>query len=408
MRGNRVLQFLTNNNIPFIEKSSGLHVSCFNKLEHPNGDTNPSLSVHPEEGYFHCWSCNVSGSFAQLIAAFGHTGSIKEYVGYVPKNLKYDISTLKQNESKISFPGIGVMYLEEKSDRLPAYVTSKKFSGERFKEKIFGEDSLAGRLERIKRIEGEKVALDLNDIAGERFERLLQSDYLESRGLPSLFCQQNEIYKSVKNTKYFYIPMYSITGDLRSLVGVAYDKKNTVPPMYYVTNISNPILGFDTLSDDKDLYVVEGWLDYLKMRLCGYSVVPLLSNAFTAYHYSLCSSVKKNVYFIFDQDKGGYTTMKTILADYISSTTTNWYGIFLDYSRYKDIGDVDLLNIPETIAESTCYKLVTIKKYISLLGAEKFYETFENYKSDGYTFRSESVFTEFAKEYSGAGMQAAT
>lgn len=408
MASSRVLQFLTNYDIPFIEKSSGLHVSCFNKAEHPNGDTNPSLSIHPDEGYFHCWSCKVSGSFPQLIAAFGHEGSLKDYLGYVPKRLKYDIATLKQNESKISFPGIGYLYKEESSDKLPGYVNSKKFRGEQFQEPIYANDTLDGRLERIKRIEGETSTFDIQNVVGAKFERLLQSDYLESRGLPSRYCQNNEVYKNLNNTKYFYLPMYSITGQLRSLVGIAYDKKTTVPPMYYVSALSNPVLGLDTLSDDKDLYVVEGWLDYLKMRLCGYSVIPLLSNSFTAYHFSLCSTVKKNVYFIYDQDKGGYMTMKTILADYLSSSTESWYGVFLNAERYKDVGDIELLTLCREIESAPTYKLVIIKKYISLLGAERFYETFENYKSDGYSFRGESVFTEFAKEYSGARVQAVT
>lgn len=404
MSSSRVLQFLLNNDINFIEKASGLYISCFNKAEHPNGDTNPSLSVHPEQGYFHCWSCKISGSFPQLIASLGHEGSVKDYLGYVPKRLKYDIETLKRNESKISFPGIGYLYKEEGLGKMPVYANSKKFIGDQFESAIYTDDSLEGRLERIRRIEGDSDVFDLTKVAGAKFERLEQSDYLTSRGLPSLFCKQNEIYQNLNNPKYFYIPMYSITGKLRSLVGVAYDKKNTVPPMYYVTNLSNPVLGLDTLSDDKDLYVVEGWLDYLKMRLCGYSVIPLLSNTFTPYHFSLCSAAKKNVFFVFDQDKGGYTAMKTILSDYLSTSSTSWYGIFLDHEKYKDVGDIDILNIRKEIAVSPTYKLVTIKKYISLLGAQRFYETFENYQSDGYSFRGESVFTEFAKEYSGAGV----
>jgi hypothetical protein len=417
---NDVLGFFKDKGIRYVQKGSDLLVSCFNKRDHKRGDLNPSLGVDSETGIFYCWSCHVRGNFPQLIAAYGYRNEVHRYAPDTPKKrIIYDIDSLKRG-SGISIPGIG-RFIEkvhnhaEERDRL--YLQSRKINlggvEKELSDRITsGEGSIADRLEYIRRVDNIGV-VDMQ--IPEGLYRAKHVEYFSERGLPVNFCDHHEIYlakqelklpqyNSFLSPRYFYIPIRGVLGNIRSFMGVSFNKKET-PRMYYIgPPMSFPMIDLGNINFNKDFYVVEGWLDHYKLQVLGYNSMPTLSNSFSTLHFSLLTNVpeEKNVYFVFDQDVAGYKMMLNVL-NYVSRTTTNWYAVLLPHLRYKDIGDIDLLDIPFELDKSIKYPLYQIKKFIIMLGAEKYNGSKEVLNSDRYSFRSDTLYQEFGIEYTGSG-----
>lgn len=419
---NNVLGFFKDKNIRHVQKGSDLLVSCFNKRDHKRGDQNPSLGVDSETGVFYCWSCHVRGVFPQLIAAYGYINEVQHYAPGTPKRQRiiYDIDSLKSGEG-ISIPGIG-RFLEKHADKSlensRKYLESRKITlGEHEKQisqKILqGSDSIQDRVDYFSRVEGDLGKSDF--VLPDQLVRAKHVEYFSERGLPTNFCDHQEVYLCDKELKlpayssflsprYFYIPIRGVLGNLKSVMGVSFDKK-TEPRMYHIgPPISFPVLDLDKIKFDKDLYVVEGWLDHYKLQTLGYNSLPTFSNIFGTIHFTVTNRVTANVYFVFDQDVAGYKMLQNVL-NYVSRTTTNWYAVFLPHTRFKDVGDIDLLDIPLELGKAVKYPLYQIKKYLIMLGAEKYNGSKEVLNSDRYTFRGDSLYQEFGAEHFGSGDQ---
>ena len=394
----KVVQFLVDHDIPYIDTSSGLRISCFNKSDHKRGDLNPSLSIHPVDGYFHCWGCHVSGSFPQLIAALGYRSEIKKYTGLSLRNINIDISHLKKESNRLSIPGLGVFIQNNREDMVfyEKYVKSKKFTKllpNRYD--IYENDSFEKRLELINRISDNSSEY----VPPSDFYRVEILDYLSERGIPVAFQRTLELYLHRNNQKYFYMPIYNVFRKRRSLLAISFNRE-TDPRMYFVNKISSPILGLETLNREKDVYVVEGWLDFLKMKCMGYNSIALLGNSFTAVHYSVLSSVSGKKYFVFDQDVGGVQNLKRLLK-FVSITDSDWIGVFIDYKRYKDIGDIEVLDIPKELLRSNFIGVSLLKNYIVILGGTLYGYRKEEFDFDRCTFRGDTFFAEFPKKFCG-------
>lgn len=397
---NKVSQFFIDENIPFEDLTSGFRIRCFNKEGHKRGDLNPSLSVHPEKGFFNCFSCKISGSFPQLVGALAGKDKIKHYCGNsVSDSIKYDIETLNNPSNKIVIPGLGVFIKSvenEKVNNFSAVASSRKFSG--FVEKdtsFYVQNSFEKRMKMIKLIEGDKDFF----IVPDKYYKVDYLEYLYRRGLPHNFCKKYDVFLSNENDKYFYLPIYNVFNQIRTLYGFSFEKEQD-PRSYTIKSISNPIMGIESVNKDQDIYIVEGWLDYFKLKVLGYNVIATLSNSFTSFHYSFINSFKGNKYFLFDQDKGGTQQVKQV-CKFISTSDTSWYGLFIDYKLYKDVGDVDLFMIDSVLNSAKKIAICKIKEYILLLGAQKLHEERDNLQSNGYTLRSNPIFTEFSAKFSG-------
>lgn len=395
----KVIRFLEDHKISYIDTPSGIRISCFNKSGHKRGDLNPSLSIHHEEGFFHCWSCDISGSFPQLIAALGFADEIGNYTGLDPNKYRnLNIEDLKSYTNRISIPGLGEFIHKLKYDKkIYNFITSKKFPHVvNLDFDIYKEDTYENRMKIIKLLQENDKEFVVNE---NEFYRVEILDYLLERGLPDVFQRKLEIYLSKKNSKYFYIPIYNIFGKKRTLMGVSF-YRDVNPRMYFVSGISNPLLGLDTIDKNKDIYIVEGWLDYLKLRAVGFNSIALLGNSFNSYHYSLLSSFKGKKYFIFDQDIGGFNQLKKVL-NFISSSDMDWVGIFLNYHLYKDIGDIDVVRLYEELNNSDYISLPIIKIYLFLLGGIFYAKNRKEFSDLGYTFRSDDLFNELPKKFCG-------
>jgi hypothetical protein len=399
-----VIDFFNNNNINYFQATeTDIKISCFNKKDHKNGDQNPSLYINIEKGYFHCWSCHISGNFAQLIASLGFIDQINFYLkGYDKSKLKYDIETLKnQGSDVINIPGIGKFYkIKTEENKEISSILSRKVN---ITEEIDKLSKLilngGGTLEDRKRLiylieEGRLGTFKIP----EKFQRVNYLEYLSERGLPQNFCQKYEVYINKENSKYFALPIKNFKGDIINLLNISFSKETT-PRMYSEVKLTNPILGFDKIDYNKNIYIVEGWLDYLKLMVSGYNAFPTLSNHFNQFHYSIVQQCSGKKFFIFDNDVPGVSMLEDVL-NYISRSDTDWYGIFLNPHLYKDVGDIELLQIPYELNNSPIEPLLTFKKYKILLGIEKYNANKKIIHSDGYTFRGDPVFTDI-RPYSG-------
>lgn len=409
----KVLEFFQNNHLPFIEKSNGLMISCFNKADHPRGDQTPSLSVHKEKGYFHCWSCKISGNFGQLMGAMGYQNDIEKY-SYYKKNTTFDILTLKSksNYSSLSlqFPGVGEFFSKKKErDELSLYLASKKITLNPDQVGISQHIINSPEFDYQSRVDFFKSNprnIKQPDPIPEYFYKVQSLDYLTDRGLPENFCKKNDIYLSKMNADYFFIPMLNFYGGIKCFLAVCMQKKPTGPKTFYEymgrpASASNPILGLETLNRNADVYVVEGWLDYFKLKQLEYNCFPTLSNTFNQLHYSIINSCTKNVYFVFDQDIGGYQMLKRILP-YVSRHNTEWYALLLA-KNYKDVGDVELLFLEEELKNANKIPLIHLKKYYLMLTMEKVHARLQDIDTDRYSFRGDSIFTEYNTEALGEG-----
>ncbi|MEO0074873.1 MAG: hypothetical protein ABIK31_02050 [candidate division WOR-3 bacterium] len=395
----KVLQFLQDHNIPYQDTTSGIRISCFNKIDHKRGDLNPSLSIHPQEGYFHCWSCGISGSFPQLIAGLGLFSEIEYYAGVDGNKYRnITIEDLKKISNRIYIPGLGEFVLKlEFNRKKDAYIKSKKFTGSPSVEfDIYKEDSLENRLKLIQLTQENK-----NEYIppSNEFVKVDRIEYLYERGIPESYQKQLELYVSKKTNKYFFIPIYNIFGKKRTLMAISYDK-NISPRMFFVDKVSNPMLGIESLQKDTDVYIVEGWLDYLKLKCVGLNAVALLGNSFTINHYSILHSVRGKKFFIFDQDVGGVANLKNILK-FVSISDLDWVGVFIDYRRYKDIGDINVVKIIDELDKSDYIPLTIVKNYLVLLGSLVYAKKREEFDIDGYTLRSDHIFSELPKKFYG-------
>lgn len=417
---NNVLGFLKDKGIKHVQKGPDLYVSCFNKRDHKRGDINPSLGVDGDTGVFYCWSCHVRGTFPQLIAAYGYVGEVSQYSEYKSKRrIVYDIDSLKGNGG-INIPGIGKFMEKVKDYSLEnsrEYLESRKISlsedERQLSDRIISAEYARGdRLSYIEKID----SINLEGISiPESLHRVSYIEYFSERGLPSNFCEHTEVYlapkyveipqyKSFVSPKYFYIPVRGVTNNIRTIMGVSFNKTE-VPRMYHVgPKISYPLLDLNKIRYDDDLYIVEGWLDHYKLQVMGYNSFPTLSNVFNFFHYTLVNQIPpdKRVFFVFDQDVAGYHMMKDILK-FTSRSTKNWYAVFLPHHKYKDVGDIELLDIPLELGSAKVISLYQIKKYMILLGAEKYNGSKEILNSDRYSFRSDSIYQEFGTEHSGSG-----
>lgn len=396
-----VLTFLNDAGINYTPSTENdVLVSCFNKQDHKNGDKNPSLSVNIEKGYFKCWSCKISGNFAQLMGGLGHFHDINNYIkGYDKSKLKYDINTLKSQSSDIiNIPGVGKFYKNKDSnDNDDLLINSRKIN---VNDEILKLSQLVtsgnGTIEDRKKLIELMESTRLNQFKiPENYQKVNYLEYLCERGLPNNFCTKNEVYVNKANNKYFALPIKNFRGDTVNLLNISHSRETT-PRMYSEIKNSNPILGFNEIDYKKDIYIVEGWLDYLKMREAGYNCFPTLSNHFNNFHFSILQQCSGNKFFIFDNDVPGVSMLEDVL-NYISRSDSDWYGLFLDPRQYKDIGDVDLLRIEYELKNSVVEKLLTFKKYKLLLGMEKYNANKKIIHSDGYTLRSDPFFTDIRK-----------
>lgn len=393
-----VINFFNDNDINYFQATeTDVKISCFNKQDHKNGDQDPSLHVNMEKGYFHCWSCHISGNFAQLIAGLGHVNQINSYLkGYDKSKVKYDIATLKnQGSDVINIPGIGKFYKNKvEESKEGALLSSRKINVTEEISKLSqlvlsGQGSIDDRKKLISLIEADR----LNSFKiPEKFQRVNYLEYLSERGLPHNFCQEHEVYTNRENSKYFAFPIKNFKGDIINLLNISFSREAT-PRMYSEVKAASPVLGFDAIDYTKDIYIVEGWLDYFKLKVSGYNAFPTLGNHFNQFHYSILQQCSGKKFFIFDNDVPGVAMLEDALT-YISRSDTDWYGIFLNPRLYKDVGDIELLRVTYELNNSVVEPLLTFKKYKLLLGMEKYNANKKIIHSDGYTLRSDPFFTD--------------
>lgn len=395
-----VLNFLNDNQVNYVPSTdSDVLISCFNKLDHKNGDLNPSLSVNADKGYFKCWSCKISGNFAQLMAGLGHYKDINSYIKHYDKSkLQYDINTLKtQSSDVIDIPGVGKFYKDKTDtrDNSDSIIKSRKINVtpeiSDLSMRVLSEDGTPE--ERRKLI----MLLEENRMQKfeipEKFYRIKYLEYLCERGLPSTFCENNEVYLNRENNKYFALPIKNFNGDTVNLLNISFSRETTPRMFSEIKHMSNPILGFNDIEYNRDIYIVEGWLDYLKLKSMGYNCFPTLGNKFNYFHNSIVQRCTANKFFIFDNDVPGVSMLEDTLT-FISRSDTDWFGVFLNPNEFKDVGDIELLRIPVEIKQAVIEPLLTFKKYKILLGVEKYNASKKTIHSDGYSLRSDPFFAD--------------
>lgn len=266
-------------------------------------DHDPSMSVSPERGMYHCFACKAGGDVFKFVMDIEHISypeaveKIAQMSGFV---LDYTSSN-KQEQSKLAsrhiLPSLNAMY----QARLNTQENAKAYIAQRGISPL-----MASRFE-----------LGWAGEAGLTFNLLASENIEPSSALAVGALKQGEkgLYPSFTNRITF--PIYSPKGALVGFGGrtLANDKnvaKYINSPQSELFDKSRLLYGYHLAR--KEIYakgrviITEGYLDVIMLHQAGFTnAVAVLGTALTPKHLPLLKRENIEVVLCFDADNAGYT-----------------------------------------------------------------------------------------------------
>ena len=233
-------------------------------------DKTPSLRIHKQKGYYHCFPCGEKGSLQKLVAyikGITYTKAGKLLSGNIDiKRLKgrWDVS---KNDTRID----------------------------------------SGEIKPLKRYNLPKDTIRLTKRA---------SIYLQSRGLKfkvihDLYCCKKGFYKGRIITPILDEKGKLVCFEARKYSGRIEGKKVLYPKH---SPISNYVFNLNNIKKEY-VIVVEGIVDCLKVKQMGLSVVSIFGTQLSSKQAELLSRFKR-IYICFDGDEAGRKKSKELYKDY--------------------------------------------------------------------------------------------
>ncbi|MCL1995844.1 MAG: DNA primase [Defluviitaleaceae bacterium] len=298
-----------------------------------HNESTPSFTVNPGKQLYHCFGCGVGGnaySFVMAIEGLGFTESIE----HLAHRINYVLPQKgMQQDSHAS---------SEKDILYKINAVAADFFYENLKNSTITIDYLKERGITPQIAKKFKLGYSLPE-----WDKLY--NYLQNSGYPQNFIEKAGLVALSKNGKKYYdrfrgrlmFPIFEPRGKVIGFGGRSLGDempKYINSPETIIYNKSNSLyaLNFVKKGTDKDIIVVEGYMDAIALYQAGfYGVVASLGTAFTSAHGRLISRYGRGVILVFDSDTAGLAAAMRTINDLKTS------GISIKILSLKNAKDPD-------------------------------------------------------------------
>lgn len=264
-------------------------------------DKNPSMSINPQKGFFHCFACKAGGDVFRFVQDYERV-SFQEAVEKVAQicNFSLNYTSQKQESNKALYeilPLLNAFYKQNLSQHKEAinYLYSRALSDEDIRKFELG--FAPSSEESLRLLKNEKIEL---------------KNALEC-GAVKFSTEQNEYYASF--IKRISFPIYDYKG---LLVGFGGRTLNSEQKAKYVNSPQCRLfdksrifyafhLAKDAIAKQKEMIVCEGYMDAIAFHKAGLNnAVAVLGTALTTQHLPLIKRYDARVILCFDSDSAGF------------------------------------------------------------------------------------------------------
>lgn len=264
-------------------------------------DKNPSMSINPQKGFFHCFACKAGGDVFRFVQDYERI-SFQEAVEKVAQlcNFSLNYTSQKQESNKALYeilPLLNAFYKQNLSQHKEAidYLYSRALSDEDIRKFELG--FAPSSEESLRLLKNEKIEL---------------KNALEC-GAVKFSTEQNEYYASF--IKRISFPIYDYKG---LLVGFGGRTLNSEQKAKYVNSPQCRLfdksrifyafhLAKDAIAKKKEIIVCEGYMDAIAFHKAGLNnAVAVLGTALTPHHLPLIKRYDARVILCFDNDSAGF------------------------------------------------------------------------------------------------------
>lgn len=264
-------------------------------------DKNPSMSINPQKGFFHCFACKAGGDVFRFVQDYERV-SFQEAVEKVAQicNFSLNYTSQKQESNKALYeilPLLNAFYKQNLSQHKEAidYLYSRALSDEDIRKFELG--FAPSSEESLRLLKNEKIEL---------------KNALEC-GAVKFSTEQNEYYASF--IKRISFPIYDYKG---LLVGFGGRTLNSEQKAKYVNSPQCRLfdksrifyafhLAKDAIAKQKEMIVCEGYMDAIAFHKAGLNnAVAVLGTALTTQHLPLIKRYDARVILCFDNDSAGF------------------------------------------------------------------------------------------------------
>lgn len=264
-------------------------------------DKNPSMSINPQKGFFHCFACKAGGDVFRFVQDYERI-SFQEAVEKVAQicNFSLNYTSQKQESNKALYeilPLLNAFYKQNLSQHKEAidYLYSRALSDEDIRKFELG--FAPSSEESLRLLKNEKIEL---------------KNALEC-GAVKFSTEQNEYYASF--IKRISFPIYDYKG---LLVGFGGRTLNSEQKAKYVNSPQCRLfdksrifyafhLAKDAIAKQKEMIVCEGYMDAIAFHKAGLNnAVAVLGTALTTQHLPLIKRYDARVILCFDNDSAGF------------------------------------------------------------------------------------------------------
>ncbi len=269
-------------------------------------DHNPSMSVSSEKQIYTCFVCGASGNVFTFVRDYENVSfpeAVKIVGSKIGHNVSYNIKVNKPNQKYFDIMNLSMKY----------YINNLKTEeGKNAKEYL------------LKRNITDEVINDFN--IGVSFndnnltKLLLEKKYTENEIINiGISNKGDNIYDIFRNRIIF--PITNEHGDVVAFSGRIYnsnsDNKYVNSKETEIFKKSNILYNYNEAKAEtrknKEIYVVEGFMDVIRMHTIGIkNVVATMGTAFTKEHANLLKKLNSEVILLMDNDNAGLEA--TVLA----------------------------------------------------------------------------------------------
>lgn len=262
-------------------------------------DNNPSMSVSPEKQIYTCFVCGASGnvfSFVQDYENVTFPESVKAVANKIGYNLNIDVKTKRVNEKYFEILDIASKYYINNLNSKDGNSARKYLNNRNLSDEIINTFKIG-------------VAFSDNNLSKLLTQKGYTINDLTTIGLSG---EGYSIYDIFQNKIIF--PITNERGEVIAFSGRIYNNEEGNKYVNSKESIifkkGNVLYNYDKAKSEvnkkKEVYVVEGFLDAIKMHSIGVkNVVATMGTALTKEHTSLLKKLNAKIILLFDNDDAG-------------------------------------------------------------------------------------------------------
>ncbi len=262
-------------------------------------DTNPSMSVSPEKQIYTCFVCGASGNVFSFIQDYDNVSfpeAVKTVANKIGYNLHFEVKTKRANQKFYDILDLACKYYinninSEEGNKARNYLYKRNLTDEIINNFKIG------------------VAFNNNNLSKLLLKKGYTIKELTNIGLSN---EDYNIYDIFRNKIIF--PITNDKGEVIAFSGRIYNNeegnKYVNSKESIVFKKGNILYNYDKAKSEvnksKQVYVVEGFLDAIKMYSIGIkNVVATMGTALTKEHASLLKRLNAKIILLFDSDNAG-------------------------------------------------------------------------------------------------------